>query len=220
MNGSFELALSVPFCPLLHPLRRPVHTRPTPPTTLASFAPLCSLFAIFCEQDEFQYVTLPDGKGGVYQTTRLGLILATVPYVVRFTYRGTLDVSFEELPVGGDRQLLARANDLTPARDGVGSVSPFTAMLMMIGETVNTFEEQGNIKPGELSALFKQIDALTAAEGKISSSVTFSFPKILRALLYTVFFAWYEQFTRTGPFYPFLPLSATPPRFAPWVIFF
>ena len=140
--------------------------------------------------DQFQIVTLPDGKGGMYQTTRIGLLLASVPYAVRYTFRGDLDIPFEELPVGGDPSLLARANNLTTTRDGFASVSPFTALLMMIGEFVHALEDNGEIKPGELGALFKQIDALTAAEGTIASRVTFSYPRILRALLYAVFFAW------------------------------
>lgn len=141
-------------------------------------------------KDEFQYLTLPDGKGGFYQTTRLGLILASVPFVVKYTYRGRIDIPFETLPIGGDAALLARANDLTTSRDGFTTVSPFTALLMMIGEYVHLLEDRGEIKPGELGALFKQIDALTAAEGKISGSVSFSYPRILRVLLYGVFFAW------------------------------
>lgn len=140
--------------------------------------------------DQFQFVTLPDGKGGLYQTTRLGLILASVPFVVRYTFRGDLDIPLEELALGGDPTLLARANALTNARNGFTRVSPFTALLMMIGEYVHMLEDSGEIKPGELGALFKQIDALTAAEGKIASSVNFSYPRILRALLYTVFFTW------------------------------
>ena len=141
-------------------------------------------------RDEFQYLTLPDGKSGVYQTTRLGLILASVPYVVKMTYRGVLDIPFEHLPVAGDPALLARAEQLTTPKDGFVAVSPFTALLMLIAEYVHTLEDSGEIKGGELGTLFKQIDALTAAEGKISGSVTFSYPQILRVLLYGVFFAW------------------------------
>jgi predicted membrane chloride channel (bestrophin family) len=140
--------------------------------------------------DQFQVVTLPNGNGGLYQTTRLGLLLATVPFVVRYTFRGDLDIPFEELAVGGDPVLLERANDLTTSSDQFASVSPFTALLMMIGEYVHNLEDNGEIKPGELGALFKQIDALTAAEGVIASRVSFTYPRILRVLLYIVFFAW------------------------------
>lgn len=140
---------------------------------------------------EFTYVKLPDGtRNGVYETTRFGLILASMAYVVKYTFRGMLDIPFEELPVGGDAKLLARANELTTSTDGRATVSPFTALLMMIGEYIHNLEVRGEIQPSELVTLFKQIDALTQAEGKIASSVSFSYPRVLRVLLYSVFCAW------------------------------
>lgn len=141
-------------------------------------------------KEEFQDVTLPDGRGGVYQTTRLGLLLASFPYAVQFTYRGQADIPFERLPLGGDAALLARAEELTSSDDGFVGVSPFTALLMQLSEYIHNLEDRGEIQPSELGTLFAQIDALTAAEGKIASSVTFAYPRILRALLYGVFASW------------------------------
>ncbi len=140
---------------------------------------------------EFTYLTLPDGRGGLYQTTRFGLILASMPYAVKLTYRGNADdVHFAELPIGGDAQLLTRANALITSWGGFAGVSPFTALIMMIGEYIHELEEADEIKPSELTLLFRQLNALSDAEGKIASSVSFSYPRILRTLLYGVFLVW------------------------------
>ena len=139
---------------------------------------------------EFTYVTLPNGTGGTYSTTRFALILASMPYVVKFTFRGRLDIPFEELPIGGDAKLLARAHELTASTDGLATVSPFTALLMMIGkratepptlnrcsnptpapcagEYIHQLEVKGEIKPSELGTLFKQIDSLVRVRVRVS----------------------------------------------------
>ena len=62
-------------------------------------------------------------------------------------------------------------------------------------------QDRGEIQASELGTLFAQINALTAAEGLIASSVTFSYPRILRVMLYAVFVLWLGllSLTEIGP---------------------
>lgn len=165
--------------------------------SITSFGDLCGAcvnIAVWARSlvssSNFEYVTLPDGKGGFYQTSTLGLILASIPFVIKYTFRRTTEIRFEELPVAGDPALLARAKELTTSTDGFAAVSAFTALLMLIGEYVDDLETNGEIKPNELGTLFAQVNALTAAEGVIAGSNTYSNPAILGILLYGVFFSW------------------------------
>jgi len=62
--------------------------------------------------------------------------------------------------------------------------------MCQVGEYIDDLEEKDKIKGNEMSTLLGQINALSASEGAISGSVTFSYPQILNWLLYAVFIAW------------------------------
>lgn len=136
------------------------------------------------------YITLPDGVGGFYTTTKVGLILATVPYVVKYNNRDT-PIRYEELPVGGAPDLLRRVQELTTRTKGLTPVSGFTALVMILAEGFDDYEDQGLIKPPELGLFFSQLNALTAEEGAIGGAVSYAPPYILTILLYAVFVLYY-----------------------------
>ena len=131
-----------------------------------------------------EFLTLADGSGGFYQTTRIGLVCSSVCYVVKYTGRGTKIVP-EGLPLGQDPKLLASYVKYTSAANGSGGMSPFMALVLMIGELVDEF--QAGEKPSEYAVLFGQINAVTGAEGSIGGIAGYSGPYIMKYLLYILF---------------------------------
>lgn len=135
-------------------------------------------------------VTLPDGNGGIFETTELGLILSTVPYVVKYENRGVA-VRFEDLPISGSAALLERAKELTTRTHGLAPVNAFTALVVILAERFDDYEAMELIKPAELGLFYSQLSTLTAEEGSIGGAVSYAPPFILNLLLYTVFLIYY-----------------------------
>ena len=131
-----------------------------------------------------EFLTLADGSGGFYQTTRVGLVCSSVCYVVKYTGRGTKIVP-EGLPLGQDAKLLASYVKYTSPANGSGGMAPFMALVLMIGELVDEF--QAGEKPSEYAVLFGQINAVTAAEGSIGGTAGYSGPYVMKYLLYVLF---------------------------------
>lgn len=139
---------------------------------------------------ELAYVTLPDGSGHFLTTTEVGLILSTVPYVVKYENRG-VKVDFDDLPIGGSPALLQRVKQLTTRTDGLATVGGFTALVMILAERFDDYEADGLIKPAELGLFYSQLNALTAEEGSIGGAASYAPPFILSVLLYGVFLIYY-----------------------------
>jgi len=130
-----------------------------------------------------EFLTLQDGKGGMFQTTRVGLVCASIPFVVKYTGRGT-EIRPEGLPLGQDPKLLRSYITLvTPSTGGPG-MSPFAACILLVGELVDEF--QSGEKPSEYAVLFGQINSVTAAEGSIGGTAGYSTPYLMKYLLYTL----------------------------------
>lgn len=130
-------------------------------------------------------VSLPDGNGGTYVANKIGLTLATVPYIVKYVGRG-VDIMPEGLPIGQDRQLVDRYNDfvVTSTFGSSGGLAPFAAIVLMIGEQID--EVQKGEKSAEYSALFTQLNAVTGAEGAIGAVSAYAAPYIMTTLLYAL----------------------------------
>lgn len=139
---------------------------------------------------DFDYLRLADGFGGSYSTTEMGLLLASIPFIVKYTYRGT-SVRYEELPLGSSDSLLRRVLELTNPNNAQVPVSGFVAAIMLIGEKIDGYEARGAIKPPEMATIFAQLGKLTAEEGTIGGGVVYSQPGIITLLLYITFFAYY-----------------------------
>ena len=149
---------------------------------------------------DFAFNTYLDHRGQQYRQTELGLLLASVPYVVKFHYRGKkIDVS--KLPLAVEDKLLGRIQELTNPRDGLVPVGHFLALVMMLGEMFDNFEAKSQIKPAELSALLGHLNALTGQEGAIGGMSEYAPPMILDILLYVVFLMYYVLmiFSDLGP---------------------
>lgn len=146
------------------------------------------------------YKTYVDIRGIEYKQTDVGLILASVPYVVKFTYRG-VKVKHTKLPLAADDTLKSRMGQLIEENSGVASVSPFIALVMMLGEHFDSMEAEKKIKPAELGALLGHLNALTGEEGAIGGMSEYSPPMILDILLYIVFIMYYILliFSDLGP---------------------
>ena len=130
-------------------------------------------------------VPLPDGNGGTYVANKIGLTLATVPYIVKYVGRG-VDIMPEGLPIGQDRQLVDRYNEfvVNSTFGSSGGLAPFAAIVLMIGEQID--EVQKGEKPTEYAALFSQLNAVTGAEGTIGAVSAYAAPYIMTTLLYTL----------------------------------
>ena len=148
------------------------------------------------------YHNYVDIRGKKYKQTDVGLILASVPYVVKFTYRG-VKVEHTKLPLAVDDTLRGRMGQLTEDEEnsGLASVSPFIALVMMLGEHFDSMEAEKKIKPAELGALLGHLNALTSEEGAIGGMSEYSPPSILDILLYIVFIMYYILliFSDLGP---------------------
>ena len=146
------------------------------------------------------YKNYVDIRGIEYKQTDVGLILASVPYVVKFTYRG-VKILHTKLPLAADETLKSRMGQLIEENSGFASVSPFIALVMMLGEHFDSMEAEKKIKPAELGALLGHLNALTGEEGAIGGMSEYSPPMILDILLYIVFIMYYILliFSDLGP---------------------
>jgi hypothetical protein len=131
-----------------------------------------------------EFITLSDGKGGFFQTTRIGLVCASIMYVVKYTGRGTTIVP-AGLPLGQDARLLASYTKYIAPANGAPGMSPFLACILMVGELVDEF--QMGEKASEYAVLFGQINAVTGAEGAIGGTAGYSQPYIMKYLLYILY---------------------------------
>ena len=129
---------------------------------------------------------LPDGNGATYMANKIGLTLASVPYVVKYVGRG-VDIKPEGLPIGQDRQLVERYNDFTASSmfGSSGGMAPFAAIVLMIGEQIDQIQRSEK-KDSEYAVLFAQLNALTGAEGTIGAVSAYAAPYIMTALLYAL----------------------------------
>jgi hypothetical protein len=122
---------------------------------------------------------------GMYATTEIGLILASIPYVVKFTYRGE-PIKLEGLPISGSPSLLARSNKLSS-----GGVTPFLVMVILLGQIFDQLEADGKIKPPELGLFYNQLSLLTGEEGSIGGIDGYDQPGVLNFLMYLLFFIYF-----------------------------
>ena len=137
-----------------------------------------------------------DVDGGWYRTTEIGLILASIPYIVKFQYRyGSSGVKLEQLPVGADKDLLARARALANPSDPNNAVPPFLAMVVLLGQIFDDLEHEKQIGGPELGLVFNQLNALTGAEGAIGGIDGYSQPGVLTVLMYLLFIVYFTLFT-------------------------
>ena len=133
-----------------------------------------------------QMLELPDGSGKTYLTNRIGMTLASVPYVVKYEGRG-VDVVPEGLPLGQDPALVDRFREYTckGKAGSAGSMTPFTALVLVIGEQIDQIQRD-EAKDSEYAVLFAQLNAVTAAAGTIRAATSYSPPYVLGGLLYAL----------------------------------
>lgn len=120
-----------------------------------------------------EFMSLPDGSGGMYQTTRIALVLSSVCYIVKYQGRGVTIIP-SQLPIGQDPKLVDSFTRLISPSNGGKGVDPFGAIVLMIGELVDDFQ-QGQ-KASEYAVIFSQITAVTGAQGKISGTAGYGGP--------------------------------------------
>ena len=129
---------------------------------------------------------LPDGNGGLYVTNKIGLTLASVPYIVKYVGRGVTIIP-EGLPLGQDAELVATFKRYTQRTNAsTATMTPFAATVLMLSEQIDAIQH-GEKKDTEYAVLFVQLNAVTAAEGSIGAATGYNPPYILDALLYVVF---------------------------------
>jgi len=131
-----------------------------------------------------EFLTLSDGNGKFFQTTRVGLACASVMYVVKYTGRNET-IRPEGLPIGQDQRLLASYTRYTGPSNGSPGMSPFMACILIIGELVDEF--QTGEKASEYAVLFTQINSVTAAEGAIGGTSGYGQPYVMKYLLYILY---------------------------------
>ena len=131
--------------------------------------------------------TLPllSGFGDKYCTNRLALVLASVPYIVKYNGRH-VPVVPEWLPLGQDKVLVNVFKRLTAKSHGTERMSDFAASILMISEQLDQIHRQ-NPKDAEYAAVFAQLNAVTSAEGTIGATAGYVAPYLLDAMNYIVF---------------------------------
>ena len=143
---------------------------------------------------KIEVLALPDVDGGTYRTTEIGLILASIPYIVKYQYRGT-EIKLEQLPLGASPGLLARAKALVDPPKATAKVPPFLAAVVLLGQFFDDLEHAGQIKGPELGLVFNQLNALTGAEGAIGGIDGYGQPGILTVLMYLLFGSYFVLLT-------------------------
>ena len=133
------------------------------------------------------FLTLADGKGGFFQTTRIGLVCSSVCYVVKYSGRGTTIIP-EGLPLGQEGRLLSSYKKLVSPSNGSPGMSPFASCVLLIGELID--ELSLGEKPSEYAVLFGQLNAVTAAEGAIGGTAGYGQPFLMKWLL-TILYIFY-----------------------------
>ena len=128
---------------------------------------------------------LPDGSGSTYLANKIGLTLASVPYIVKYGGRGT-KIMPEGLPIGQDQQLVDRYKEFTAGSmfGSSGGLAPFAAIVLMISEQID--QVQRGEKASEYAVLFAQLNAVTGAEGAIGGVSAYIAPYIMTALTYAL----------------------------------
>jgi len=120
-----------------------------------------------------EFITLADGSGGFFQTTRIALALSSVCFIVKYNGRNTKILPVQ-LPLGQDPKLLEAYSRLLAPANGSKGVDEFAAIILTIGELVDEFQQ--NQKAAEYSVLFSQITATTGAQGRISGTAGYGGP--------------------------------------------
>lgn len=131
-----------------------------------------------------EFLTLPDGSGGMYTTTKIGMVCSSVCYAVKYVGRGET-IKPIGLPIGQDPRLLRSYILLTSPHNGSPGMSPFAALMLMLGELVDEFQE--GQRASEYAVLFGQINAVTAAEGAIGGTAGYSPPVLMKWLLIVLY---------------------------------
>ena len=131
-----------------------------------------------------EFITLADGSGGFFQTTRIALALSSVCFIVKYNGRNTKILPVQ-LPLGQDPKLLEAYSRLLAPANGSKGVDEFAAIILTIGELVDEFQ-QGQ-KASEYAVLFSQITATTGAQGRISGTAGYGGPYIMKYLLYFLY---------------------------------
>lgn len=143
---------------------------------------------------KIELLSLPDVDGGTYRSTEIGLVLASIPYIVKYQYRGT-PIKLEQLPLGASPGLLARARALVDPPKATAKVPPFLAAVVLLGQFFDDLEHAGQIKAPELGLVFNQLNALTGAEGAIGGIDGYVQPGILTVLMYLLFASYFVLLT-------------------------
>lgn len=161
-------------------------------STIGHFGNLCGVcvnLAIWSRSlvnsDSISVMLYPAPKGKTYRSTEVGIILASIPYVVKYTYRSE-PVILEMLPIAGAPTLLIRAQALVES-----GVAPFLAMVILLGQAFDTLESEGKIKPPELGLFYNQLNLLTGEEGSIGGIDGYSPPGVLNFLMYLLFLIYF-----------------------------
>jgi len=127
-----------------------------------------------------EFLTLADGTGGFFQTTRVGLVCSSIIFVVKYVGRGTRIIP-EGLPLGQDARLLKSYNALISPANGSPGMSPFSACILLVGELLDEYSL--NEKASEYAVLFGQLNAVTQAEGAIGGTAGYNQPYVMKWLL-------------------------------------
>ncbi len=132
-------------------------------------------------------LVLSDGNDNTYVTNQIGMTLASVPYIVKYSGRD-VHIIPEGLPLGQSAELVAafKSYTQTNATGTTGSMTPFAAVVLMLGEQIDAIQRNEK-KDTEYAVLFAQLNAVTGAEGNIRAATGYNPPYILDALLYVVF---------------------------------
>ena len=131
-----------------------------------------------------EFLTLSDGRGSFFQTTRLALACSSVMYIVKYSGRGVQIVP-QGLPLAQDPRLLNSYVKYISPSNGSPGMDSFSATMLIICELIDEF--QVGERPSEYAVLFGQVNAVTAAQGAIMGTSGYAGPYLLKYMLYSLY---------------------------------
>lgn len=135
-----------------------------------------------------EFLTLSDGRGGFFRTTRLALACSSLCYIVKYRGRGAKIIP-EGLPLGQDQRLLQSYKNITSAGNGSRGVNPFPACMLIIAELID--ELCLGQKPSEYAALMSRLNSAAAAEGAIAATASYVQPYLIGVLLWVIYILYF-----------------------------
>ena len=138
------------------------------------------------------------GCNGAGTPSKLELVLRSIPYVVKYSHRSVGGgVRTEMLPLCANAELAREFADLRMAStdgDDNSGVDPLVSSLILIARQMHDLKSEVSrpIDVVFVQEIFKQIDAITDADGAIGGGSLYRPPRVLDFMMHVLFFIYFS----------------------------